>query len=396
SPSRIAWEAKKVGLFSVGIVDFDVIDGMDEFIDAAELLSLRASVGVETRSFFAKFANFEMDSPGEPGVNYVMGVGFTQHFPDESVQAKKLTDYRENAKKRNLNLIKRINEKLKDIALSYEEDVIPLTPSGNATERHIITAYGNKALKKLGDKAFSYLSEILERKSDEIKNIFYSSRPGFDELLRSKLVKKGGIGYLQPSKETFPPMDEFLQWVKSCGAIPTEAWLDGTTNGEALGLKYIEASKAEGAMAINIIPDRNWNIKDSQTQKIKLAKLKEIVDAANTLNMPIFIGTEMNKSGQPLYDDLDCNALRPFKQTFIRGASIAIGHSILARFAKLPYSADATDNIFKSTEEKNDFYEKVGKLPPLNKKISENLSKFNPDEIFAKIADSAKKGCWNI
>ncbi|HAH87532.1 MAG TPA: hypothetical protein DCL60_09205, partial [Armatimonadetes bacterium] len=40
SPSRIAWESLKYGLEISGIVDFDVLDGMDEFLDVGELLGL--------------------------------------------------------------------------------------------------------------------------------------------------------------------------------------------------------------------------------------------------------------------------------------------------------------------------------------------------------------------
>jgi len=35
-----------------GITDFDVIDGRDEFLEAAEWLGLRASAGIETRALF--------------------------------------------------------------------------------------------------------------------------------------------------------------------------------------------------------------------------------------------------------------------------------------------------------------------------------------------------------
>ncbi|MCX6376517.1 MAG: hypothetical protein NTU88_10875 [Armatimonadetes bacterium] len=40
SPSRIAWESLKHGLEVSGIVDFDVLDGMDEFLTAGEILGL--------------------------------------------------------------------------------------------------------------------------------------------------------------------------------------------------------------------------------------------------------------------------------------------------------------------------------------------------------------------
>ncbi len=398
SPSRIAWEVKKSGLHASGIVDFDVIDGMDEYLAAAELLGIRASVGVESRTFFAKFADAEMDSPGEPGVNYVMGVGFTGHFSASSPQALKLAQYRENARQRNLALISRINAKVPEIALDYEKDVIPLTPSGNATERHIITAYAEKSMKAFSgkSKAFSYLSSVLGKGAAEIEELFTKSRPAFDELLRAKFAKKGGIGYVQPSQDTFPPMREFLAWVKSAGAIPTEAWLDGTTKGESLGIKYLEASRAEGSEALNIIPDRNWNIKDPEVKKIKVAKLAEVVAAADKLDMPIFIGTEMNKAGQPFADQINCEALAPHKKSFIKGAAIAVGQSLLAKFAKFSYSGEKAAAHFKSVSEKNIFFESVGELPPLDSGLSARLSALSPDAAFAKFADSAKAGRWML
>jgi hypothetical protein len=52
----------------MGIVDFDVLDGVDEFLDACELVGVRGSAGIETRVFLPEFATREINSPGEPGV----------------------------------------------------------------------------------------------------------------------------------------------------------------------------------------------------------------------------------------------------------------------------------------------------------------------------------------
>ncbi|HPN84295.1 MAG TPA: hypothetical protein PK821_03065 [Victivallales bacterium] len=398
SPTRIAWESKKAGLFAAGLVDFDVIDGMEEFIGACDSLGVRASVGVESRTFFAKFADAEMDSPGEPGVDYVMGVGFSEKFDPASQQAVKLEQYRKGAGERNKSLISRINSKVADIAIDYEKEVIPLTPSGNATERHIVSAYINKSFQVFGSdqKAFEYMSGVLGKSPSELSEIFHKSRPAYDELVRAKFAKKGGLGYVQPSQDTFPPMKEFLSWVKSAGAIPTEAWLDGTTKGESLGIKYLEASKAEGSEALNIIPDRNWNIKDAETKKVKVDRLAEVIAAAEKLGMPVFIGTEMNKSGQPFADDIDNEVLSPFKKIFLKGAKIAVGHSILARFAKFHYSGAEAAAEFKSISEKNIFFSEVGNLAPMNQEQLLKISGLRPKEAFAKIADSAKAETWKI
>ena len=99
-------------------------------------------------------------------------------------------------------------------------------------------------------------------------------------------------------------MDDFIGWVRDCGAIPMESWLDGTSEGEADAESLLDTSVAKGCRVLNIIPDRNWNIADSETKKIKVANLRTIVNLADARNLPICIGTEMNKAGLPFVDDL--------------------------------------------------------------------------------------------
>jgi len=74
SPSHIAWEARCQGLFAAGLCDFDVLDGLEEFLAAGQALGLRATVNLETRAFFRDYARMDINSPGEPGVTYILGV----------------------------------------------------------------------------------------------------------------------------------------------------------------------------------------------------------------------------------------------------------------------------------------------------------------------------------
>ena len=70
SPSKFAWLARKQGLAVAAIVDFDVLDGVDEFLDAAQMVGLKAFAGLETRVFAPEFAEEIINSPGEPGIAY--------------------------------------------------------------------------------------------------------------------------------------------------------------------------------------------------------------------------------------------------------------------------------------------------------------------------------------
>jgi hypothetical protein len=76
SPSTFAWLARKAGLAVAGIVDFDVLDGLEEFLGAGAQLGLKTSAGLETRVYVPEFADSVINSPGEPGISYHMGVGF--------------------------------------------------------------------------------------------------------------------------------------------------------------------------------------------------------------------------------------------------------------------------------------------------------------------------------
>ena len=146
SPSRLAWEAAARGLYSMAICDFDVLQGLGELLEASDLLGVRAAVGFESRVFFEEYADQEINSPGEPGVFYFMGMGFVRPPAPGSPAAAVLADMLERSHARNRAVVQRINQCLGDVALDYDAEVLPLTPLGNATERHIVQAYQDKVL----------------------------------------------------------------------------------------------------------------------------------------------------------------------------------------------------------------------------------------------------------
>ena len=398
SPARIAWEAYEKGLYAAAIIDFDVLDGMLEFYEAGEVLGIRTNVGIETRAYLKEYSDREIDSPGEPGVSYVGGSGFTRVLPKTFLQSAKLAEYRKTARDRNIALISRINPHVPEIAIDYENDVLPLSPSDSATERHIVSAYLRKAETVFQDKLslINFLSQTIGKSQKETENLL-ATRTTLEEDLRAKFAKRGGFGYVQPASTTFPKVEEFFAWVKSCGAIPMESWLDGTSAGESNPKELLELSVSKGAAALNLIPDRNWNIKDPETREKKISNLREIVKVADTMNLPLNIGTEMNKRGQPFCDDLNGPVLKEFKGTFLKGARILVGHSILARFADFTYLGSRAENIFGTrTSDKNKFFESVGGLPPVTKCIADKLRTAGEEKAYSIIYESSRNGKWMI
>ncbi len=398
SPTRFAWEAAKAGLYAAGSIDFDVLDGVEEFLSAAETLELRATAGFEIRAFLKEFSDVDIDSPGEPGVHYIAGTGFTGKLPAESAAAKTLESFRLTAFKRNVELVERINAKVGAIALNYSLDVLPRTPSGNATERHIISAYVDKSLEKfpLTHDLAGFWSDLLNLPRAEAQAAL-NNRPAFEEIVRGKLAKRGGLGYVKPGPETFPDVGQVYAWIKDCGAIPMDSWLDGTSAGESRARELFECNRALGARALNLIPDRNWNVKGAEEKRIKLENLARVVALAEEFHVPVHIGTEGNKAGLPFVDDLSRPEFAPFKEPFIRGAKILVGHALLARFADFPYLGNAAESEFVGDiVKKNLFFAAVGALPPLGKNEAERLREAGPERALSEIRSSVQSGIWKI
>ena len=109
-----------------------------------------AAPGMETRVYIPEFATREINSPGEPGIFYLMGIGFaSSQAPAEA--AAILADMRQRAEERNRAMVDKLNAYLAPVSIDYDRDVLPLTPPGNATERHMLVAYDAAAQRAFPD-----------------------------------------------------------------------------------------------------------------------------------------------------------------------------------------------------------------------------------------------------
>lgn len=361
SPTGLAWLGRQRGYRLMGIVDFDVLDGVDEWLAACDRTGVRGSAGIETRVYLPEFEQYEMNSPGEPGVLYHMGIGFTttQVTPEA---AGLLFELRSQSATRNRGLVATVNAYLSPVTVDYDADVLPLTPNGNATERHIVVAYVLAAARTYTDEAAQarFWASRLQMTEAQVAAIM-DNPAAFQNQIRAKLMKKGGVGYVQPGHDTFPPIDKLNAMILACGALPCAAWLDGTTSGEERIEALLDLLVGKGAVALNIVPDRNWDIKDPATRDLKVRKLYEVVDLARQLDLPLNIGTEMNSFGLKLVDDFDAPALQPVRQDFIDGAYFIYGHTVLHRHTGLGYQSAWANSHFADRRAANTFYTAIGR-----------------------------------
>ena len=390
SPSSLAWLAKRSGFRACGIVDFDVLDGVDEFLSACDLLGVRGSAGMETRVYVPEFSSREINSPGEPGIFYHMGIGFTSSVVPEEV-AGIAADLRDRAQARNERILALVNAHLVPVTLDYNDDVLPLAPGGTPTERHMVGAYVQKAAGTVGDVA-GFWAEKLSMDRSEIAGLL-NDTSRFQNTVRKVLMKRGGVGYVEPGPDSFPTVEALNRLTTACGALPCATWLDGTSEGEQAIGELLEMLIGKGVVALNIVPDRNWNIPDPAARQVKVKNLYDVVGLAGELDLPLNVGTEMNSPGQKVVDDFDAPELAPVRQAFLDGACFATGHTLMQRAVRMGYQSGWAHQALPSRRARCGFYAEVGRRVPPGGSGADLLGGVGvgtaPDEILAMLTSDS-------
>jgi hypothetical protein len=284
-----------------------------------------------------------------------MGVGFPSALVPDS-QAAFLAGLRQTAQDRNRELMGRVNEHLSPVELDYERDVLTLTPAGNATERHMCLAYARKAVELFGagDKLAGFWSAKLGVDAESLE-----LPEGRDLLntIRAKTMKRGGVGYVQPGQGSFPQMAETNRFILAAGGMPVHTWLDGTSDGEQAIEELLDVAMSTGAVALNVIPDRNYT-PGKPDQKVR--NLYHVVELARKRHLVVVEGTEMNSPGQKFVDDFDTDELAPLLPVFVEGAQIIYAHSVMQAQCGLGYTSEWAERHFESRADRNAFFEELG------------------------------------
>lgn len=358
SPTGLAWLARQQGWPLMSLIDFDVLDGVDEFLQACDQTGVRGACGIETRTFFPEFATRETSSPGEPGVFYHIGLGFTSSKAPPEAQSM-LDDLRARSRARNEKMVQAINAHLAPVTIDYVLDVLPLTPNGNATERHMVEAY-IAAVEREAGNVVAFWSNKLAMPPEAVTQMM-ATPASYRNTVRAKLMKKGGVGYVQPDGGSFPALDDVTRFIEACGALPCYGWVDGFSEGEQAIDEILATIVPKGVVIANIVPDRNWNFADPAVRAAKAQKLDEFVAKCQALDLPLNVGTEMNSPGNKLMDDFDVPELEKHRAAFLDGAYFVYGHTIMQRWAGKGYQSAWAKSELPSRRAKNDFYTAVGK-----------------------------------
>ena len=152
SPTAAVYAARMEGLCTAGIIDHDSISGAEEFLEAAAIIDIPVTIGMECRVSMdgTRLEGRRTNNPDQVGVSYMT----IQSVPHDKIGV--LTEffkpYQAERHARNRQMIAKINE-LVGVELDYDRDVLPLSEAadnGGVTERHLMYALAIELVKQVG------------------------------------------------------------------------------------------------------------------------------------------------------------------------------------------------------------------------------------------------------
>ena len=283
SPTAAVYAARSEGLSTAGIVDHDSLAGAREFLDAAELLQMPVTVGMECRASMkdTPMEGRRLNNPDQSGICY-MTIQSIPHDRIDEVQAF-FAPYREAREQRNRLMTERINRILPGIRLDYDREIRPLSMAregGTVTERHILYALARKMLAQTGKglPMVEYLTSIgLTLSEKQRTQMLDESYPfyAYDLLgiLKGAFVKQ----FYVDATEECPDVRVLLSLCRKVDALLCYSYLGDVTasvTGDKLPQKFeddyleelIACLKQLGIPAVTYMPTRNT---PQQLQRIR-------------------------------------------------------------------------------------------------------------------------------
>ena len=277
SPTAAVWFAREAGLCTCGLMDHDSIAGAEEFLEAAEIAGMNATVGMECRVSFANtpFAHRRINNPDQDGVAYMALHGVPHNRIDELNDF--FAPYRERRNERNRKMVAAVNSLMGQygVEMDFERDVLPLSNAdkgGSVTERHLSSALAYKMLEKIGsgEKLVSFIKDTMKLPlSKKIEGYLLDENNPYamyDLLgwIKSELIAKFYI----PATDECPDVRDVLALSDRIGAISAYAYLGDvgdSVTGDKRAQKFeddylddlVPYLKGLGYRAITYMPSRN-------------------------------------------------------------------------------------------------------------------------------------------
>ena len=181
SPTAAVYAARMEGLCTAGIIDHDTIAGAREFLEAAKIVDMPVTVGMECRVSMkgTTLETRRTNNPDQVGVSY-MTIQSVPHDKIETLQ-EFFAPYREARNRRNKAMTEKICSEA-GVEIDFEKDVLPLSQwhdGGAVTERHLMYALAFKLIDQVGkgepmiEKLSSMGLELSQKQKDQMLDMEY-------------------------------------------------------------------------------------------------------------------------------------------------------------------------------------------------------------------------------
>ncbi len=234
SPTKAVWMAYNAGLKTAGIMDHDSLSGAREFIEAAEIVGMLSTIGVECRASMKNtpLGDRRINNPDQKGIAYMALHGVPHQNIDVVVDFFK--PYVKARNERNRKMIANINKLIASVGieLDFDKDVVPLSMAhdgGSITERHLLFALSKKITARLGkgEAVLKFLEEDLKiAVSSKIRTLLADPNNDVYEYdllgaLKSNMVEK----FYVDADEECPDVRDVIALAERTGAISAYAYL---------------------------------------------------------------------------------------------------------------------------------------------------------------------------
>ena len=274
SPTAAVFAARMEGLCTAGIIDHDSISGAEEFIEAAKIVDMPVTIGMECRISMegTRLEGRRTNNPDQEGVSYMTIQGVPHDKIDTLTQF--FRPYQAARHARNRKMLERINNLLDGIALDYDRDVLPLSmahENGGVTERHLMYALAGKLVEQVGkgEAMVQKLTDMGLSLSQKQKEQMMDTEYPFYEydllgILKSAFVPQIFID----AAEECPKLAEMVKLCSDIDAYLCYAYLGDvgdSVTGDKKAQKFeddylddvFECLKEEGVKAVTYMPTRN-------------------------------------------------------------------------------------------------------------------------------------------
>ena len=273
SPTAAVYAARMEGLCTAGIIDHDSISGAREFLEAAEMIGIPVTIGMECRVSMdgTRLEGRRTNNPDQEGVSYMT----IQSVPHDKIEV--LTEffkpYQAARHNRNRQMIAKINDLL-GLDMDYDRDVLPLSEAqdnGGVTERHLMYALAIRLVKEVG-KGEAMVKKLesmgLSLSSKQVAQMTDTEYPFYEYdllgILKSAFVPQIFI----PATDECPKLPDMVKLCADVDAYLCYAYLGDvgdSVTGDKKAQKFeddylddvFECLKEEGVKAVTYMPTRN-------------------------------------------------------------------------------------------------------------------------------------------